>query len=139
MARITDLPPEVLSMIFKELRFDGLRPNRVGFGTTEYWILERRRIAKRMHDRLVSIYSVCRTWQAVLRETKYPAVFEGGKYVIYGVGNKGFRFFVASDKNMEQVCRQKLREGRGSVKMRKIVRPTVGNWLLYRRMRSARQ
>lgn len=92
MAQITDLPPEILTMIFKNLHYDAPPSSEVR--------LEHRHAARTMHARLLPLLLLNKTWRAVLQDTSFPEAeiskFQNRTFN-YGWDEDGFWYFISGD------------------------------------------
>lgn len=89
MAQMTDLPPEVLAMIFRRLHDDRRLPS---------WELiqdqQAHYIARMLKGRLLKLQLVNKTWRSVVRDTRFVAIKRTFRKITYGVGERGFWYKV---------------------------------------------
>lgn len=93
MAKITDLPPEILRMIFYELRYDSIRSpyNSIQSSYNTLKVSPNSHIARTMCKQLSKIQLVNKTWERVLQDTMFPMVHVGAwSAYTYGVHNSSY-------------------------------------------------
>lgn len=91
MAQITDLPPEILSMIFQNLQYTSESLDRIALYPDSI-----ERVLRTMRARLTIVQLVNKTWRSVVQNVKYPSVTVVNEGVDYGVENIGFWYFLDS-------------------------------------------
>lgn len=95
MARITDLPPEILGMVFLEMRHHTpdstkTRRRRLSAVLPRYMLCRRRDVLRANQKEFKCIQLVSKYWRAVVMDIKFPSFIVWNERYEYGFDASGF-------------------------------------------------